>query len=43
MGVEVGENTIDLVVVWHTAAAESLDDAVEAHLYRRWRERVIMD
>ena len=35
MRVEIGESTINLVVVRHTAAAEGLDDAVETHLYRR--------
>ena len=29
MGVEVGESTVDLVVVWDTATTEGLDDAEE--------------
>jgi len=29
---DIGESVIDLLVVWHTAAAEGLDNAVEAHL-----------
>ena len=35
MGVEVGESTVDLVVVWDTATTEGLDDAEEVHLYRK--------
>ena len=29
MGVEVGESTVDLVVVWDTATTEGLDDTEE--------------
>jgi hypothetical protein len=32
MRVDIGEGVIDLMVVWHTATAEGLDNAIEAHL-----------
>ena len=32
---DIGESVIDLVVVWHAASAEGLNNSIESHLGER--------